>query len=126
MEKKDYSPLALAYLGDAHFTLTVRRYLLDKEVRMEKLQKAASNFEKAASQARYVHYLLENGLLTPEEEEIYRWGRNSKSHKAPRSTDAVTYHVATGFETLWGYLYLNGNETRLEQLWDIIRTMEGE
>ena len=70
--------------------------------------------------------LLESGVLTDEEIEVYRRGRNSKSHKAPRNTDAVAYHVSTGFEALWGYLYLEERVERLEQIWDIIRTWGGE
>lgn len=123
---KDYSNLVLAYIGDAHYSLTVKRYLIDREVRMEALQKSCNNYVSAYSQAKAMEYLLENNLLDDEEIEVYKRGRNSKSHKAPKNTDAVTYHVSTGFETLWGYLYVNDRLDRLEQIWNIIRTLGGE
>ena len=123
---KEYSNLVLAYIGDAHYGLTVKRYLIEKEVRVDQLQKRCNAFVSAASQARFMEYLLTNGLLTEEEQDVYRRGRNTKSHKAPKNTDAVTYHVSTGFEALWGYLYLDNKVERLEQIWNIIRTLEGE
>ncbi len=122
----EYSSLVLAYIGDAHYGLTVKRYLIEQEVRVDQLQKRCSRFVSAKAQARMMEYLLANGCLSEQEQEIYRRGRNSKSHKAPRSADPVTYHVSTGFEALWGYLYLSGNVERLEQIWNIIRTVEGE
>ena len=123
---KEYSSLVLAYIGDAHYALTVKRYLIDQEVKVDALQRAASRFVSARSQAAIMEHLLESNVLTEEETEIYKRGRNSKSHKAPRNTDAVTYHVSTGFEALWGWLYLEGRTERLEQIWDIIRTWGGE
>ena len=126
MNPKDYSPLALAYIGDAHYNMTVKKFVITREVRMNLLQKHANRYVSALKQAEFMDHLLKNGLLSEEEIEIYKWGRNSKSHKAPKNTDAVAYHVSTGFETLWGSWYLKGDETRMEQIWDIIRTYEGE
>ena len=63
-------------------------------------------------------------FLTEKEIEVYKRGRNSKAHKAPKNTDPVTYHKSTGFEALWGYLYVSGQMERLEQLWDYIRTLK--
>ncbi|MBR0385094.1 MAG: ribonuclease III [Erysipelotrichaceae bacterium] len=122
----EYSSLVLAYIGDAHYALTVKRYLIDQEVKVDRLQRQASRFVSARSQAAIMEYLLENNCLSEEEIEVYKRGRNSKSHKAPRNTDAVTYHVSTGFEALWGWLYLEGRTDRLEQIWNIIRTWGGE
>ena len=55
---------------------------------------------------------------------IFKKGRNAKSHNAPKNTDAVTYRISTGFEALWGYWYLSGKQQRMEQIWDIIETIE--
>ena len=58
--------------------------------------------------------------------DIYKRGRNAKTNNVPKNTDVQTYHMSTGFEALWGYLYLSKNEERLGQLWDIIKTIVGE
>ena len=126
MDPKAYSPLALAYIGDAHYNMIVKQFVITREVKMNMMQRHANRYLTAVKQAEFMGYLLTNDLLSEEEKEIYKRGRNSKSHKAPKNTEAVTYHVSTGFETLWGYWYLSGNETRMEQIWEIIRTYEGE
>ena len=58
--------------------------------------------------------------LSEDEQEIVRRGRNAKSHSKPRHADLGTYHAATGFEALWGYLYLAGEQKRLEELFERI------
>ena len=58
--------------------------------------------------------------LTEDELEVVRRGRNAKTHSKPRNADYGTYHAATGFEALWGYLYLAGEQERLQQLFDRI------
>ena len=126
MDPKAFSPLAMAYIGDAHYNLTVKRFVITREVKMNMMQKHANRYLTAVKQAEFMGFLLTNDLLSEDEKEIYRRGRNSKSHKAPKNTEAVTYHVSTGFEALWGYWYLSGNETRMEHIWEIIRTYEGE
>lgn len=124
MKVEEYSPLTLAFIGDAHFNLTVKEYVITLEVKPDLLQKHSSRFVSANAQARFMEYLLKNDLLSEEEIEIYKRGRNTKAHKAPKNTDAITYHVSTGFECLWGYLYLKGRLDRIGQIWDIVRTME--
>lgn len=123
---KDYSSLVLAYIGDAHYGLTVKKHLIEEEEKVDLLQQRCNSFVSARSQAKAMEYLLENNLLTDEETDVYKRGRNSKSHKAPKNTDVVTYHVSTGFEALWGYLYVNERWNRLEQLWNIIKTVGGD
>ena len=124
MRPEEYSPLALAFIGDAHYNLKVKEYVVELEVKPDLLQKRTSHFVSAVAQARFMDYLLKNDILTEEEINIYKRGRNTKAHKAPKNTDPVTYHVSTGFECLWGYLYLTGNSERLELIWNIIRNME--
>lgn len=126
MNVNEYSPLALAFIGDAHYNMIAKRYVIDHEVKMDRMQRLTTKFVSAKAQARIMDYLIKNELLTEEELDYYKRGRNSKAHKPPKNTDVVTYHVSTGFETLWGYWYLNGDETRMRQIWDIIETMEGE
>ena len=77
------------------------------------IEKAYSNPDNS-SQKTILEELITNNLLTDEEQEIVRKGRNAPSHKS-KSTDIVTYHKATGFECLIGYLYQN-NKDRLEEI----------
>ena len=126
MNSNAYSPLVLAYIGDACYNMMVKEFVITREVKMNAIQRHVNRYVSAVKQAEFMDHLLKNDVLTREETEIYKRGRNSKSHKAPKSADPVTYHVSTGFEALWGYWYLEGNRTRMEQIWDIIRTMEEE
>ncbi len=122
----EYSPLALAFVGDAHYNMYVKRHVIDREVKMDRMQRMSTRYVSAKAQARFMEYFLSHDILSEEELEYYKRGRNSKAHKAPKNTDAVTYHISTGFETLWGYWYLTGDEDRMKQIWDIIETIEGE
>ncbi len=124
MNVNDYSPLTLAFIGDAHYNLVVKRYAIDQKVKSNDLQKIAAHYCSANAQAKYAAYLIDNQLLSEEEMTIYKRGRNAKSHNAPKNTDAVTYRVSTGFEALWGYWYLNDETDRMEQVWNIIKTLE--
>ena len=124
MKAEEYSSLALAYIGDVHYALTVKRWVIDHEVRMDRMQKHTNKYVSARAQAEIIDSLLSLEMLTEEEIEIYKRGRNSKAHKAPKNTDPVTYHKSTGFEALWGYLYVSQKWERLEQLWDFIRTLK--
>ncbi len=107
-------PLVLAYIGDAYFTLYVRGRLLSYEQSKVRIlnvfgaQMVSAAWQSAAYQA------LES-CLTNEERDVFRRGRNAKSH-APRSATVAQYRASTGFETLLGTLYLKGNFRRLEEL----------
>ncbi|MFC0013901.1 MULTISPECIES: Mini-ribonuclease 3 [Allobacillus] len=108
--------LALAYMGDAIYEVYVRAYLIEKgEVKPQKLHQSAISIVAATAQASTVKSWLDDGFLTEKEEAIVRRGRNAKSNK-PKSTDVQTYRLSTAFEALLGYLYLNQETDRLEQL----------
>ena len=124
MKAEEYSSLALAYIGDAHYAKTVKRWVIDCEAKMYRMQKHTNRYVSARAQAEIIDSMLDFDLLTEKEIEVYKRGRNSKAHKAPKNTDPVTYHKSTGFEALWGYLYVSGQMERLEQLWDYIRTLK--
>jgi ribonuclease-3 family protein len=124
MEK--YSPLVLAFLGDASYSLYVRRFVIDRQVKVNDMQHHATRYVSATAQSGFVHYFLEHDILTPQEVEIYKQGRNAHAHAAPRNASAVDYHCATGFEAVWGWWEVNGNTARMAQIWDIIRTIQGE
>lgn len=114
---KQIKSLALAYMGDAVYEVYVREYLLKEgRVRPHQLHEYAISFVSAKAQAKAVHYLLENVELTDEELAVIRRGRNAKSGSVPKNTSVATYKYSTGFEALFGYLHLNGEIDRLEEL----------
>lgn len=114
MKIDNINTLALAYLGDAVFELYIREYLLKKNiVKVSELQKEAIKYVSAKNQVRLLEKI--NEILTFEELEIVKKGRNAKSHKAPKNTDILTYKHATGFEALVGYLYINDTQ-RLDEI----------
>jgi len=112
------SPVVLAYIGDAVFEIYVRQRLVAGYTRKpHELHRAATRHVSAAAQAK----LLERWqpLLTGEEADIVRRGRNTKSGQPPKNADPADYRHATALECLVGYLYYRGDKERLEQLIDI-------
>ena len=113
--------ISLAYLGDAVYELKVRDYLISSGIsKVNKLQKEAMNFVTAKNQAKYINYFIDNNLLTDEEIDYAKRGRNASVYSHPKNTDIVTYKWATGFESLFGFLYLNHNNERINELFNII------
>ena len=110
------SPLQLAYIGDAVYELLVRTYLLKENIHVKKLHKTTINYVKAEAQAKAIHDLEEK--LNEEEKDLVKKGRNAKSKTMPRNVNMIDYKYATGLETLFGYLYLNRDNSRIEELFD--------
>lgn len=111
------SSLAMAYLGDAVIELYVREQLLVRGiVKPNGLHREAIKYVSAKAQAHFLHSLLENNLLTEDEQKVVRRGRNAKSATVPKNTDVQTYRYGTAFEALIGYLHLDGHQERLEAL----------
>lgn len=110
-----YSPLVLAYIGDAVYELYIRTLLLSKgNAPVHKLHKQSITYVKAKAQSDIIHKLIE--ILQPEEIDIVKRGRNAKSGTIPKNADVTEYKYATGFETLLGYLYLKQDYARLMEL----------
>ena len=109
-----YSPLVLAYLGDAVYELYIRTHLCHKNAPVHTLHKEATAYVKAEAQSKMMEIL--EPLLTPEEEAVYKRGRNAKSGTVPKNADVLHYRRATGFEALLGYLYVSHQTERLETL----------
>lgn len=109
--------IALAYVGDAVYEVYIRESLLKKGiVKVEELQKSATKYVSAKGQARILTNLIDNNILTNDELDIVKRGRNNKRTNHPKNTDIITYKLSTGFETLIGYLYLSNNTNRLEEI----------
>ncbi|MBF1710805.1 MAG: Mini-ribonuclease 3 [Streptococcus sp.] len=121
--------LALAYMGDGIYEVYVRNHVMQKGLtKPNQLHATATKFVSAKAQARLMQKMLEQeNFLNEEELEIYKRGRNSKSHTVAKNADVGTYRIATGFEALMGYLYLSGQQDRLEELinW-CLQQVEGE
>ncbi|MBO5530575.1 MAG: Mini-ribonuclease 3 [Bacilli bacterium] len=113
--------LSLAYLGDSVYELKVRDYLISTGIsKVNKLQKEAMNFVTAKKQCEFINYFIENNILTETEIDYVKRGRNASTYSHPKNTDIVTYKWATGFECLFGYLYLDNNKERIDELFNII------
>ena len=117
-ELKAMSPIALAYIGDTVFDMYLRtRLVAFTELTPAGLHRAASRFANASAQAQ-IMYRIESEL-TEEEHEVFRHGRNAKSHTIPKNAKPYDYRMATAFECVLGHLYLSGNDQRLYQLLDL-------
>jgi ribonuclease-3 family protein len=113
----EYSPLVLAYLGDAAIEILTREKLvLAGNIPPEQLHGKALLFVQAAEQSKALENILP--ILTEQELEIYKRGRNAKS-RVPKSAAPVDYRRATGLECLFGYLYLLKEQERARELFDI-------
>lgn len=115
VDVREYSPLALAYLGDAVFDLVVRSLVLNKGNKpVQKLHKETSAVVQASSQSKMMRVLQE--MLTEEEHQVYKRGRNSKTVSPAKNQSVTDYRRATGFEALIGYLYLKREYQRMLEL----------
>ncbi len=107
--------LNLAYVGDTVYDLYVRTLLLCKsEAGAHELHLAAAKLVCAAGQARAFRRIEQ--LLTEEEAAIFHRGRNSHSASVPKNSSVADYRIATGLESLIGWLYLSGRDERLDEL----------
>lgn len=113
-----YSPLALAYLGDGVYELLVRMYLIEKGNRpVNKLNKEAQKYVSAVSQSKIYDGIFDK--LTDEEKRIIKSGRNAKSFSVAKNAPINQYRKATGLETLFGYLKLKGDEKRIKEVFEL-------
>ena len=116
MDLKEYSAYSLSFIGDAVFTLAVRKFFVDHHYQSSaSLQKLCNQYNSAAGQTKVFRRLQDEGFFSEEELEVYRSGRNHISH-IPRNGDLVTYECASGLEAVCGYLYLCDQERLKEFL----------
>ena len=115
VDVRTYSPLTLAYIGDGIYDLIIRSLVVAKgNTRAGELHKRTSQIVKAKTQAEMIEVLLP--MLTEEEADIYRRGRNAKSPTMAKNATMSDYRKATGFEALMGYLYLKDEFPRIVEL----------
>jgi len=112
-----YSPLSLAFIGDSVYGLVVKTVVtLWANCPANELNKKTTKYVKAAGQARIYDYITSANLLSEEESNIMRRGRNAKSGTTAKNASVGDYRKATGLEALVGYLYLKGDTQRLIQI----------
>ena len=118
--------IALAFEGDAVYSMYIRRHLIFQGLtKPNQLHREATKYVSAKAQANLISLMLEEGILTEKEEDIYKRGRNANSHTKAKNTDVVTYRMSTGFEAVMGYLHMTEAIERLEELIDwCIRKIE--
>ncbi len=117
MNLNQINPLVMAYIGDAIYEVKMREKLIKKGInKVNELQKECTKYVSAKGQSNIIMQFIQNNILTEDELEIYKRGRNTKTNSHPSNTNIVIYKQATGFETLFGYLYLNDDTNRIDEL----------
>ena len=112
---RNVSTPALAYLGDCVIELCVREHLVQTGLSTSAhLNAAALDFVRAGAQAEAMKRLLPH--LTEEEDAYFRRGRNIGHTNVPKRATVAEYRAATGMETLFGYLHVTGQTTRISEL----------
>ena len=112
-----YSPLALAYMGDSILDLLVKKYFVThSNMQPHKYHVEVSKIVKAVNQAAFADRIM--GELTDDELDVYKRGRNTNTHSKAKNATMGEYRKATGLEALYGYLYLKGDMERLQYFVD--------
>lgn len=107
MDLNTINVISLAYLGDSIYEVYIRENLLKNGLfKVDDMQKEAVKYVSAKAQALIIEELINNSVLTDEEIDVVKRGRNYKRSIHPKNTDIITYKMSTGFEALIGYLYL--------------------
>ena len=116
MNVNEYSPLLLAYLGDAVMEVLVRKHVLPQGKNSAECNKLALNFVTAKKQSEAIKKGLDH--LTEEEKSLFTRAKNTKAPSNPRNTDLYSYRLATGLEAVFGYNSLLGRDLRNEELFE--------
>ena len=120
-EVNQYSPLALAFMGDAVYEQLVReRIIKTANMPAQKLHELTIEKVRGEYQAAAIKRLSDEGLLTEQEQDIFRRGRNAGGITAPKHSTVAEYRAATGLECLFGFLFLCGRQERIAELFELI------
>ena len=111
------SPLVWAYVGDAVYELYIRTHLINNSnAKPHRLHVESIKYVKAKAQADILKKIQD--ILTDEEKDIVRRGRNTENHHVAKNANVADYAQSTAFEALIGYLYLSKNDDRLKEILD--------
>ena len=117
------SSLGLAHLGDSVFEVMVRSWLcLQGKAKVKDLHRATVKYVAAPAQAERFERI--ESMLTEQEHDVFRRGRNTAPHSVPKAATRGQYQTATGLEALFGWLYLQGQTQRLNELFDAMMADE--
>lgn len=106
---------ALAYIGDGVYEIFVRKMMVERGwAAADHLHRETVKYVRAESQAYAVKKIME--MLTSEEQDLIRRARNRKSVTKPKNADPVSYKLATAMEALIGYLFLTGQNQRIDEI----------
>ena len=109
------NPVTLAFVGDAVYSLFVReKFALNSDFKSGRLSEMSASVVSAKAQAKFVDEHPE--IFTEEEGDVFRRARNAKKPSRAKHSTVSEYNKSTGFEAVLGYLYLTGDEERLDQL----------
>ena len=115
---RQYSVKALAYLGDAVYELCVREYLVSEENRsVNEYNRMAKKLVSAKNQSGFYHAIFDS--LTGEEQTVMKRGRNLHPATRAKNAELSEYRHATGLETLFGFLYMEGRSERIKEVFNI-------
>ena len=121
MNLLEVNVLVLAYLGDTIYENYVRRHLIYKGIsNVNDLQSESLNYVSAKRQAFFIQEMLNDSFLSDEEISIVKRARNYKTTSHPKSCDIITYKYATGLEALIGFLDLNNQKERINEIMNFI------
>ncbi|MGN1456457.1 MAG: Mini-ribonuclease 3 [Acutalibacteraceae bacterium] len=115
---KELSPLTLAFVGDGVYDLIVREELVCSANRpVGQLNKLKVEIVRCQAQAKMYNTI--EPFLTEEETDVFKRGRNAHTAHTPKNASSADYHLATGLESLFGYLYLSDRIDRIRELFKI-------
>ena len=121
MNLLEVNVLVLAYMGDTVYEDYIRKYLINKGIgNVNDLQTEALKYVSAINQAKFLTEMIDNNYLSEKEMDIVKRARNYKTTSHPKSCDIITYKYATGLEALIGYLYLDDNIERVNEIMNFI------
>lgn len=116
---KNLSPITLAFVGDAVYSLITREELaIESDKPADRLHKISAKRVSAITQCKAIESIMED--LDEEESAVFKRGRNAATKHTPKHASGRDYHYATGFEALIGYLYLSRRYERIKELYRLI------
>ena len=114
-EINSFSPLSLAYIGDAVYEVYIRSHVMNNgNMQVNKFHREATRYVSANAQSNIIHHIME--FLTEEEISVFKRGRNAHSYTSAKNADIVAYRHATGFEALIGYLFILKQFDRINEI----------
>lgn len=116
-DPKTVDSLMLAYVGDSAWEILVRERLFYTVPQGNtEANRVALEYVTAAAQVKALERI--SHLFTEEEQDVFRRGKNTKTHNTPKSVSRYEYRQATGLEAVFGYNYLLGRHERNKELFN--------